>query len=150
MRLQWSSRWTWRRMLATGVVAGVAGVAQPAQPGGAEEAFGVEVLRPPTAAQPEPQAEPASDEAPGEPSAEATPAGEAPVVLEIDVVPTSLTIEPVLLKPHVIVRDWQPDEPSQLRVIGPDTADPSRIPVRGWEPERPSRLRVHSWSAGTP
>jgi hypothetical protein len=150
MRLQWISQRTWRRMLAAGVAAGLAGVAQPAQPGWAEQAFGVEVLRPPTAAEPEPQAEPASDEATGEPTAAATSAGEEPVVLVLDVVPTSLTIEPELVRPHVVVRGWDPGTPSQLRVIGPDTADPSRIPVRGWEPEEPSQLRVHSWSAGTP
>jgi hypothetical protein len=53
---------------------------------------------------------------------------------------------------QIIDNAWVPGEPSRIRVIDTQNADPSRIRVDTWSPRRPSDadIVVHRWEPGRP
>ena len=117
-----------------------------AEPGRAEESYGVEVLR-------GPESTAAPESAPAEPVAGDMLDAQEEVILEIDVPVTSLILENDRPRPDpglVSARGWDPDAPARIRVHGANDAGPSRIRVHGWDTGGEERVRVHSWSSGNP
>ena len=53
---------------------------------------------------------------------------------------------------YIVVKTWEPGQPSGIRVIDTQNNDPSRIPVYTWSPSTPGDrdIIVHTWEPGRP